>query len=262
MSCLNFDFFFSSERLETRTGFCDLALAKRAKAIPVLASAITLLTASGFKYAGDTNSDSKAYTDVDKRKICIGRTKSTDEACLSLAYEMTNAKNASKFKEIREKYLSDKTPSMEKAVAYANEILLTEAEAVFNRSSVAISVGLESQVKNEKYLEIVRSNGDQSSCIDKIFSEMKKNGTVHNGNKKAQDHYIAQYVSAHKAQDHYIAQYVSAHKIKVTTPGRGAVPTKSWTQKLGGISNFLCKTPLLSSLQPQNTQRLRLLQSI
>ena len=248
MSCLNFDFFFSSERLETRTGFCDLALAKMAKAIPVLASAITLLTASGFKYAGDTNSDSKAYTDVDKRKICIGRTKSTDEACLSLAYEMTNAKNASKFKEIREKYLSDKTPSMEKAVAYANEILLTEAEAVFNRSSVAISVGLESQVKNEKYLEIVRSNGDQSSCIDKIFSEMKKNGTVHNGNKKA--------------QDHYIAQYVSAHKIKVTTPGRGAVPTKSWTQKLGGISNFLCKTPLLSSLQPQNTQRLRLLQSI
>lgn len=187
------DFFFSSERLETRVGFCDIALSKMAKAIPVLASAVALLAASGFKYAGDTNSDSKAYTDVDKRKIYIGRTKSTAEACLSLTYEMTNAKNALKFKEIHAKYLSDKTPSMEKAVAYANEILLTEAEAVFNRSSVAISVGLESQVKNKKYLEIVRSNSDQSSCIAEIFSEMQKNGTVHNGKKKALDHYIAQY---------------------------------------------------------------------
>ncbi|OGN56173.1 MAG: hypothetical protein A3D96_01810 [Chlamydiae bacterium RIFCSPHIGHO2_12_FULL_44_59] len=191
MSATNF--FFSSGRLETRTGFCDLALFKMAKSIPVLASAITLLAASGFTYAGDTNSDSKAYTDVDKRKIYIGRTKSTAEACLSLAYEMTNAKNALKFKEIHAKYLSDKTPSMEKAVAYANEILLTEAEAVFNRSSVAISVGLESQVKNKKYLEIVRSHSDQSSCIAEIFSEMQKNGTVHNGKKKALDHYIAQY---------------------------------------------------------------------
>jgi len=186
-------FFFSSNRLETRTGFCDIELSKMAGAIPVLFSDIRLLAASGFKYAGDTNSDSKAYTDVGNRKIYIGRTKSIAEACLSLAYEMTNAKNAFKFKEIHTKYLLDKAPSMEKAVIYANEILRTEAEAVFSRSSVAISVGLESQVKNKKYLEIVRSNDDPSSCIAQIFSEMQKNGTVHNGKKKALDHYIAQY---------------------------------------------------------------------
>lgn len=187
------NFFFSSESLETRTGFCDLDLVKMVKTIPVLGSAIAFLAESGFKYSGDTKSDSKAYTDVNKKKIYIGRSKSVAEACLSLTYEVTNAKNALKFKAVHQKYLSDKSPSMEKAVKYANEILQIEAEAVLNRSIVAISVGLESQVKNKKYLEIVRSNGDPFSCAAEIFSEMQKNGTVHNGKKKALDHYIEQY---------------------------------------------------------------------
>jgi hypothetical protein len=192
------DFFFSSLRLEKRTGFCDIDLSKMAKAIPTLAAAIIILSEAGFKYSGDTNSNSKACTDVHKKKIFIGRDKSNSEACLSLAYELTNAKNALKFKEVQQQYLSDKSPSSEKALAYANKILSIEAEAVFHRSIVAISTGLQSQIKNKKYLEIVLSNDGDPDCINKIFSEIQQNGTVHNGKKKALEHYINQYFQYNK----------------------------------------------------------------
>ena len=192
------DFFFSSLRLEKRTGFCDIDLSKMAKAIPALAVAIIILSDAGFKYSGDTNSNSKACTDVHKKKIYIGRDKSNCEACLSLAYELTNAKNALKIKNVHQQYLSDKAPSSERALTYANEILLIEAEAVFHRSMVAISTGLESQIKNKKFLEIVRSNDGHLECINKIFSEIQQNGTVHNGKKKALEHYINQYFQYNK----------------------------------------------------------------
>lgn len=186
-------FFFSSQQLETRVGFCDCDLLKMVKSIPGLDLTISALAKIGFKYCGDTQSDSKAHTDVKKKIVCIGRDKSAAEACLSLAYEATNAKNGLKIQDVYRRYLSDKMPSMEKAIMYANEILQIEAEAVFNRSAVAISTGIEPLVKNKKYLEIVRLNRDPSSTIFEIFSEMKKNGTVHNGKKKAFDHYVSQY---------------------------------------------------------------------
>jgi len=112
---------------------------------------------------------------------------------------MTNAKNALKFKDIFKKYLSDKMPSMERATSYANEIMLVEAEAVFNRSVTAITVGLESQLKNKKYLELVKTYKNKPQlAISEIFTEMKMNGTVHKGKKKALDHYIAQYFQYNK----------------------------------------------------------------
>ncbi|NDD58024.1 MAG: hypothetical protein EBZ47_02060 [Chlamydiae bacterium] len=191
MNTLNF--FFFSNQIEARLGFCDVELARMASSIPELVADIKLVAASGFQYAGDTASDSKACTDMAKKKIYIGRSKSVSEACLSLAYEITNAKNACTFKEIQKKYLSDKAPTSSRAIEYALSILRIEAEAVFHRSKVAISIGLQSQIKNKKYLEIVQINPNAHSCIEEIFSEMQNNGTVHHGKKKALDHYISEY---------------------------------------------------------------------
>ena len=163
------------------------------KSIPILDATISALAKIGFRYCGDTQSDSKACTDIKNKSIYIGRDKSPSEACLSLAYEAINAKNALKIESVHKKYLYNKSPSIEKASEYANEILLIEAEAVFYRSTVAISTGLESLIKNKKYLEIVELNQDPSSAILQIFSEMQTNGTVHSGKKKAFDHYVSQY---------------------------------------------------------------------
>ncbi|HSW85984.1 MAG TPA: hypothetical protein VLG49_00630 [Rhabdochlamydiaceae bacterium] len=188
------DFAYSAQRIENRLGFDDIEMFDLANKLSVMKITMDRLAKQGFHYVGDTKSDSKAYTDVSKKRIFIGKDKTTSEACLSLMYEMTNATNAYRIKEIQSSYLSDKSPNRERAIEYAQAILGIEAEAVFNRSIAAIDLGLEHLIKNKKYLEIVKLNQDNpDAAIKDIHLEMLENGTVHNGKKKALDYYISQY---------------------------------------------------------------------
>lgn len=188
------DFAYSSQQIENRLGFDDDEMFSLSDKLPVMSIMMERLAKQGFHYVGDTKSDSKAYTDVSKKRIFIGKDKTSNEACLSLMYEMTNATNAYRIKEIQSSYLSDKSPNRERAVEYAKAILGIEAEAVFNRSIAAINLGLEHLIKNKKYIEIVKLNQDNpDAAIRDIHLEMLENGTVHNGKKKAVDHYISQY---------------------------------------------------------------------
>jgi hypothetical protein len=191
-------FFYTSDLVETRTGFKDEDLIEKAMEIPFVRQQITHLAIEGFHFVGDTlgrsNDGSKAYTDIEKRWIFIGRDKSTEEALLSLTYEMTNAKHAKKLDKIYKEYSADILPKHSRAEKYARAIMRVESEAAYVRSHMAIILGKESLIKNKKYLEIVKSSGiHHKAAVKEIFAEMVKNGTVHNGKKSALEHYITQY---------------------------------------------------------------------
>lgn len=184
------DFFFSMEKVDQREGFSDEMMVEVSSKIPGFTDLIIELSKKGFKYAGDTKSSSKAFTDCEQKKIYIGKDKSVDEACLSLFYEMTNAKNHARFKDIHDRYLSDRDDSDEQATNYAREILKIEAEAVFQRCKIAQILNLTHLLKNPKYFQIFeayKENAKQAESL--IFEEMLANGKVHNGKKAALDHY-------------------------------------------------------------------------
>ncbi|MBM3193396.1 MAG: hypothetical protein FJZ59_04090 [Chlamydiae bacterium] len=194
------DFFYSIERFDTREGFSDTDLVLLCSKIPVVDELIQRLSRKGFKYAGDTKTDSKAYTDVDRKRIYIAKDKTAEEACLSLAYELKNAENKPRIEAVFAEFLSDAEPTIERAMQYARSILLIEADAVLNRTQVAIETGLESSLKNKKYIDIVKATRDDKElALQEIFKEMVETGTVHNGKKKAIDHYVSQYFESQRA---------------------------------------------------------------
>ncbi len=186
-------FFYSLERLEKRTGFNDVEMISKAKTTPFLMHIIESLSTLGYRYAGDTRTGLGAYTIVSTKRIYIGRNKSVNQAVLSLMYELTNARNAPKLKAVQAHFLSDGTPSLERAIEYAKAILYVETDAVLNRSIAAIHLGLESLIKNKAYLDIVKSTTDASTAVPKLHAEMIEHGTVQSGKKKALDFYVAQY---------------------------------------------------------------------
>lgn len=191
------DFFFNTQKLENRIGFSTVQLCKKAKEVPSLRTLIEGMHSQGFHFAGDTLSSSKACTDTDKKRIFIHRKTELNEATLSLSYELINAKHSSDFKAINSEFLHNAQPSEEKSLEYAKQILHVESEAVFMRSSVAMELGLEHLIKNKKYTQFVQDgqiqNSDKLEILDKIYAEMVAHGTVHRGEKKALDHYAAQY---------------------------------------------------------------------
>lgn len=87
------DFFYSVERTDQREGFSDEEMVKKSLEVPEFDEVVKMLFEQGFRYGGDTKSDSKAFTDIEMKRIYIGKNKTVDEACLSLFYEMTNARN-------------------------------------------------------------------------------------------------------------------------------------------------------------------------
>lgn len=193
-------FFFSIERFDTREGFSDTDLVVLCSKIPAVDELIRRLSSKGFKYAGDTKTHSKAFTDIQTKRIYIAKDKTAEEACLSLAYELKNAENKPRIQAVFNEYLSDTVPTIERAIEYARSILLIEADAVLNRTQVAMGAGLESSLKNKKYLEIAKTfSDDKDLALREIFEEMVTNGTVHNGKKKALDHYISQYFESQRA---------------------------------------------------------------
>jgi hypothetical protein len=196
----NTGFFFSIERHDTKPGFSDFDLVLLCSKIPAVDQLIQRLSEKGFKYAGDTGTDSKAYTDIEKKRIYIAKDKTAEEACLSLAYELKNAENKPRIQAVFDEYLSDSMPTIERALQYARSILLIEADAVLNRTQVALETGLASSLKNQKYVEITEAFKESPErAIQEIFNEMVENGTVHNGKKKALDHYISQYFDYQRA---------------------------------------------------------------
>jgi hypothetical protein len=155
-------FFYVASVVETRLGFDDDELLHKANEISIVREHIEIVQSMGFHFVGDTqesNSASKAYTDPVKKWIFIGRKKTTEEALLSLTYELTNAKNGQILTNIYDKYVGDILPDSTRAAEYAKEVMHVEASAVYTRSRVAIKVGTESLVKNKKYLEIVKGAG-------------------------------------------------------------------------------------------------------
>lgn len=197
MVSLVLTFFTAALQLISRPGFDDIQLMTKTLQSPRLTSLVAEVTSEGFRYLGDTNSTSRACTDPVKKRIYIGKDKSTDEATLSLAYEVINAKNAKNFTAVHDHYLKDANPTVHRAEEYANKILEIESNAVLNRSLVAIELNIESQVKNPKYINMVKSaktnNTADADVLREIHSEMLRNGTVHNGKKSAVEHYKEQY---------------------------------------------------------------------
>jgi hypothetical protein len=183
-------FFFAIDKLD-QEGFSDENLAIKVGEIPCLREQVIAVSRLGYRYAGDTRSNSKANTEPVSKKIFIGKNKPIEEAILSLAYELTNAKNGKKLAKILDNSTHDLHPNQHKAECFAMSILKVEAEAVYIRSSTAINLGKESTIKNPKYTEIVKKyGGNREEAILEIYHEMLKNGMVHEGRKKAFDHYV------------------------------------------------------------------------
>ncbi len=194
------DFFYSVERTDQREGFSDEEMVENASKVPEFESVVKMLFEQGFRYCGDTKSDSKAFTDMEKKRIYIGKNKTVEEACLSLFYEMTNARNQKEFQEIKENYFADREESDEKATQYAHDIIKIEAEAVFERCKVAQTLNLVHLLKNPKYLEIIEASKENyEKARSAIFEEMILHGKVHNGKKLAVDHYKEMFFSQQKS---------------------------------------------------------------
>lgn len=146
----------------------------------------------GFRYAGDTGTESKANTDVATREIRINKGLSAQVAALSLGYELKNAQQKPAFDEIM--LLLKSTGKEDLAIEFADRIMKREARSILFRSKMAIAMGNESLVKNPVYNTIAkRDDLDEFEKVAAIFKEMKANGTVHGGAKKAYDHYIEMY---------------------------------------------------------------------
>ena len=191
----NIDTFFSKVPLRNNSwnGFNEVQMVELVRDVPMLVELIDEMTARGFRYGGDTGSTSKAYTNVGRRRICIGKNTTAEEACLSLMYELTNAKNGEKLQAIHDEYLHDPHPTYARGVDYASAILLIEADAIYHRCLLAVELNLVSLLKNPAYLRIVQEASDRASAIDWIHAEMLTRGKVHGGLKGALDHYIDLY---------------------------------------------------------------------
>jgi hypothetical protein len=189
MSIIN-EFFYSVEKTDQREGFSDQEMVEKSSKVPEFESVVKTLFEQGFRYGGDTKSDSRAFTDIEQKRIYIGKNKTVEEACLSLFYEMTNARNQKILQEIIENHFSVREESDEKATQYAHDILKVEAEAVFERCKVAQILNLVHLLKNTKYVEIIKASRENyKQAISEIFEEMILHGKVHNGKKLAVDHY-------------------------------------------------------------------------
>lgn len=188
------NFFFSVEKVDQREGFSVRDLVERASQVKDFERRIQALYDKGFRYGGDTKSDSKAYTDFDLKTIFIGKLKTTEEACLSLFYEITNAENKERFDELFETYFSDRDDSQERAHQYASDILRVESDAMFQKCQIAELMQLQQMIKNPKYLEIYHKNKENAErSKDLMHDEMIVNGKVQNGTKVALEHYKQQF---------------------------------------------------------------------
>ena len=178
---------------ESGDGFDEKAMFAQFQKLPAAMALSEQMAKQGFQYVGHTGSDSKANTDFKSKEIRINKGLSTEMAALSLAYELKNASQADEFK----KTLSlldrkDKTPEL--ANAYAEGVLRKEAKSVLIRSQMAVSMNREDLIKNQRYNEIAKDSSlSDAQKEDAIFKEMKENGTVRQGKKKAFDHYVEQF---------------------------------------------------------------------
>ena len=178
---------------EPGDGFDESAMFAQFHKLPVAKALSEQMAKQGFQYAGHTGSDSKANTDIKLKEIRINKELSPEMAALSLAYELKNASQADEFKKTLELLdRKDKTPEL--ANAYAEGILRKEAKSVLIRSQMAVAMNREDLVKNQRYNEIAKDGSLSDSQKEAaIFKEMKQNGTVHQGKKKAFDHYVEQF---------------------------------------------------------------------
>ena len=151
----------------------------------------------GFRYAGDTNSGSKANTKIESKTIRIKKNIPLNEAALSLVYELANASQASEFKQIM--VMLKKEPTPELANAYAEGILRKEAKSVLARSHMAIEMNCPELIKNKRYNEIAEDVAlTRAEKEEACFAEMRQNGKVHRGTRNAYDYYVEQFWQENK----------------------------------------------------------------
>lgn len=144
--------------------------------------------AAGFTYAGDTGSQSNANTDIEEKEIRINKTRDVLRAALGFVYELMNAKNERRHREVFEMFHQEKTKANAEAFAY--EMLRIEAEAVFMRTLVAIETETTEVLANKNYIEIVRGEGSDSEKINQIYEVMIESGTIGQGKIPAVQYYV------------------------------------------------------------------------
>lgn len=150
----------------------------------------------GFRYVGDTGSQSKANTLFMAKTIKINAGLSAEQAALSFAYELANASqhDGGKLGPLQRLQNSAKTGE-----EYAKSVLRWESKSVLKRSQVAVAIGREALVVNPKYNQIAKDEHlTESEKVDAILGEMIANGKVNRGQDSAFDHYIRQYEAVHK----------------------------------------------------------------
>lgn len=173
-------------------GFDEYAMYSEFQKSPAAITLAAQMANAGFKYVGDTGTASKANTDFDSKTIRINKNLPPKEAALSLAYELKNASQAREFEKIMTLLKKEGTPEL--ANAYSEGILRREAKSVLIRSQMAIAMDCTDLIKNARYNSIAADDTlSESGKEEAIFQEMRQNGMVHQGKKKAYDHYVDQF---------------------------------------------------------------------
>lgn len=175
---------FNEEKMHAIFSSCADAVALEKKAAKM-----------GFRYVGDTGSQSKANTNFKTKAIKINAALSAEQAALSFAYELANASQHDGSQLGPVQRLKNSSPTAEH---YAESVLRLESRSVLKRSQVAIAIGLEDLVVNPKYNQFAKDEHlTELEKIDAILSEMMTNGRVNRGQDSAFDHYVKQYRGFH-----------------------------------------------------------------
>lgn len=183
---------FSSPTRSPGDGFDENLMYSEFQKFPPAVRLSAAMREKGFRYIGHTDSASKANTRLASKTIRINKDLTPQQAALSLIYELKNASQAEELKQIHALLRKDKTD--ERAREYAEGTLRLEAKSILMRSEMAIALGREELVKNQRYNEIAKDSS--LSDVEKeeaTFKESLANGMVHQGSRRAYEHYVEQY---------------------------------------------------------------------
>lgn len=131
----------------------------------------------GYKYAGDvTDPKSNANTDTTAKEIRINKNQTPEEAALSYAYELQNAKNGPAYKKIFADAASGKIADGKE---FAKQIMDHEAEALEAEANAAKEMGLEDNPKaNKDVIKIVNDTKDPAERKKKILEWADSQGQI------------------------------------------------------------------------------------
>ncbi len=129
----------------------------------------------GYKYIGDVvDKKSIANTDPENKEIRVNSDLIPEEAAISYAYELQNAKNGAKYNKI---FSDARSGKIKNAKEFSDKIMQHEFEALETEAVIAIEADIEKH-GNQDVIKIVKETEDPAKRAKKINKWADSNGLI------------------------------------------------------------------------------------